>query len=71
MQRCKPRNLDILFSTSFVTAPVTKSSDSTVSDFEPALTPADKDACKKDGWKTFNTPVFKNQGQCVSFVNHQ
>lgn len=24
--------------------------------------------CKKDGWKTFNNPVFKNQGQCVSYV---
>lgn len=25
-----------------------------------------KDQCKKDGWKTFG--VFKNQGDCVSFV---
>jgi hypothetical protein len=25
------------------------------------------DMCKKDGWKTF-APLFKNQGDCVSFV---
>src|SRR5262249_23553779 len=28
--------------------------------------PTSKDQCKKDGWKTFG--VFKNQGDCVSFV---
>lgn len=28
--------------------------------------PTDKDQCKKDGWKIFK--VFKNQGDCVSFV---
>ena len=25
-----------------------------------------KDQCKKDGWKTSTSPVFKNQGDCVS-----
>ena len=30
--------------------------------------PTDKDQCKKDGWKIFNNPTFKNQGDCVSFV---
>jgi hypothetical protein len=30
--------------------------------------PTDKDQCKKDGWKTFNDPFFKNQGDCVSYV---
>jgi hypothetical protein len=40
-------------------------------DFEPALTPASKDECKKDGWMNFNAPSFKNQGACVSFLqNH-
>ena len=33
--------------------------------FEP---PSTKDECKKDGWKAFSNPVFKNQGDCVSFV---
>ncbi len=28
--------------------------------------PLNKDDCKKDGWKTFG--VFKNQGDCVSYV---
>lgn len=30
--------------------------------------PTTKDQCKKDGWKTFNNPSFKNQGDCVSYV---
>ncbi len=29
--------------------------------------PLNKDACKKDGWKSFSNG-FKNQGDCVSFV---
>lgn len=42
----------------------------TTFDFEPLVgPPATKDACKKDGWKNFNNPVFKNQGQCVSYFN--
>ncbi len=42
--------------------------DTTISDFEPALTPSDKNECKNGGWMMFNTPVFDNQGQCVSYV---
>ena len=30
--------------------------------------PTSKAACKHGGWKTFNNPTFKNQGQCVSYV---
>jgi hypothetical protein len=30
-----------------------------------------KGACKHGGWKTFTNPSFKNQGQCIKFVNHQ
>jgi len=30
--------------------------------------PTNKDQCKNDGWKTFNDPSFKNQGDCVSYV---
>jgi hypothetical protein len=40
----------------------------TVYNFEATLSPTDKDSCKNDGWKSFNTPTFKNQGDCVSFV---
>lgn len=42
----------------------------TTYDFEPAVQPIDKDACKKNGWQSFNSPMFKNQGQCVSWVEH-
>jgi YVTN family beta-propeller protein len=32
--------------------------------------PSDKDQCKKGGWRDFTIPrKFKNQGDCVSFVN--
>jgi hypothetical protein len=27
--------------------------------------------CKNGGWKTFTSPKFKNQGQCVSYFAHQ
>lgn len=30
--------------------------------------PTNMDQCKKDGWKTFNNPTFKNQGACISYV---
>jgi hypothetical protein len=28
-------------------------------------------SCKRDGWRTFVSPKFRNQGQCVSFFVHQ
>jgi hypothetical protein len=42
----------------------------TASSTEPT-TPTNKDDCKKDGWKTLSNvdgTMFRNQGQCVSFV---
>ena len=38
----------------------------------PPVTPANKDACKKDGWKTLQRAdgsTFKNQGDCIQYVN--
>ncbi len=35
---------------------------------EPIGPPADKNECKKDEWMSFNNPEFKNQGDCVSYV---
>ena len=32
--------------------------------------PTRKDQCKHGGWRSFGG-LFKNQGQCVSFVEHQ
>jgi hypothetical protein len=40
----------------------------TTYDFEPQLTAVNKDECKKNGWMIFNAPSFRNQGDCVSFV---
>ncbi len=38
--------------------------------FTPIGPPASKDACKNGGWQTFNTPrQFKNQGDCIQYVN--
>ena len=40
-------------------------------DFEaqaPLVSPVSKDECKNGGWQTFNNPVFKNQGDCISWV---
>ncbi len=36
---------------------------------EVSLTPTDKDQCKNGGWQQFNSPTFKNQGDCIQFVN--
>jgi hypothetical protein len=41
-------------------------------DFEFANAPISKDDCKNDGWKAMtdeNGGSFKNQGQCISYVN--
>lgn len=42
----------------------------TIYDFELGRRPGTKDDCKDDGWRTFNDPSFRNQGQCVKYVNH-
>lgn len=40
-------------------------------DFNLHSTPTDADQCKNGGWKSFNPPTgpYKNQGQCIQFVN--
>ncbi|RIK45525.1 MAG: hypothetical protein DCC58_06170 [Chloroflexi bacterium] len=46
------------------------SGNSTVYDFEPLIgPPTNKDECKNGGWMIFNNPTFKNQGQCIQYVN--
>ena len=32
--------------------------------------PTSKSQCKHDGWKTFTSPTFRNQGKCVSWFEH-
>ena len=36
----------------------------------PTVSPTSKAQCKHGGWKTFTSPSFRNQGQCVSWVEH-
>lgn len=40
-----------------------------VFDFEPTLAPTTRESCKDGGWMGFNSPVFRNQGECVAYVN--
>jgi hypothetical protein len=40
--------------------------DVVVTDAQPF--PTSKDQCKNGGWRNF--PQFKNEGQCIAFVNH-
>ncbi len=42
----------------------------TLDSVPPPVTPGAKDQCKNGGWMTFTNPSFKNQGQCVSYTNH-
>lgn len=43
-------------------------SDTTTFDFEAIGPATDKDQCKNNGWRQFNDPAYKNQGDCVSSV---
>ena len=36
--------------------------------FVDCSAPASKEECEDGGWRNF--PQFKNQGQCIAFVNH-
>jgi hypothetical protein len=37
---------------------------------EVPVTTSTKNQCKHGGWKSFSSPSFKNQGQCVSHFEH-
>jgi hypothetical protein len=34
-----------------------------------ADTPSSRDDCRNGGWSKYSTPTFKNQGECLSWVN--
>ena len=53
------------------TADLTKITVNGVAQVPTHLTGDRARACKNGGWKTFTNPTFKNQGQCVSHVQHQ
>lgn len=51
---------------------VNTTNDTVTYDFEADLTyPVTKDDCKQGGWATFTGKLFKNQGDCVSWVASQ
>jgi hypothetical protein len=31
--------------------------------------PTNKEQCKNGGWERFDAPLFKNQGECIKYVN--
>jgi hypothetical protein len=37
----------------------------------PSVGHGAQNACKHGGWKSMTSPSFRNQGQCVSYFNHQ
>jgi hypothetical protein len=37
--------------------------------YELPIVPTTKDQCKKGGWRIFTNPSFRNQGDCIKFVN--
>jgi hypothetical protein len=48
----------------FIDNVVVNTTDGTTTyDLEPS-----KEACKRGGWRTFTSPVFNNQGACVSYI---
>ena len=49
---------------------LTGNSSTIFSPVTPIVTPISKDQCKNNGWKNFENFSFKNQGQCVSNVQH-
>jgi hypothetical protein len=65
----------LLFRTSGTAAPATAGrgfliDNLNLASWTPVASPTAADECKNDGWKTFNNPAFKNQGDCVSFISN-
>jgi len=61
----------ILFRTGGAAAPSTQGKGFVVDGFSmrSGSAPVNADQCKNGGWQTFNSPAFKNQGDCVQFAN--
>jgi hypothetical protein len=58
---CSPLTNPIFFTGAFLEGSV-------ISIFDAPVLPTSKDQCKNGGWLNF--PQFKNQGDCVSFVEN-
>jgi pimeloyl-ACP methyl ester carboxylesterase len=54
----------------FATDKAGNNSPEQIINFEIKKLPTDKNQCKKDGWKNYGK-TFKNQGDCVSFVERK
>ena len=61
----------ILFRTGGTAAPLTLDNGFVFDAFsmKSGTAPTNADQCKKGGWQTFDSPAFKNQGDCIQFFN--
>ena len=61
----------ILFRTGGTAAPLTLDNGFIFDAFsmKSGTAPTNADQCKKGGWQTFDSPSFKNQGDCIQFFN--
>lgn len=61
----------ILFRTGGAAAPATQGRGFVIDNFsmKSGSSPTSADQCKDGGWQTFDSPAFKNQGDCIQFVN--
>lgn len=60
--------------TAELASPVVITADGTTDHIDATLTalaPTNKEQCKHDGWQLFTQPSFRNQGQCIRYVEHQ
>ena len=62
----------VLFRTGGTAAPATAGKGFLIDNLSLATfaTPlSSAEQCKNDGWRSFNNPAFKNQGDCIQYVN--
>jgi hypothetical protein len=61
----------ILFRTGGTAAPLTLNHGFVFDDFsmKSGKAPTNASQCKNGGWQTFDSPSFKNQGDCIQFAN--
>lgn len=62
----------VLYRTSGTAAPATAGNGFLIDNLALATygpPPTSAEQCKRDGWRSFTNPTFKNQGDCIQFLN--